>query len=188
MTAPPSAGPSPSLLQRFDEAQRALAALLAEALSTSAPGAFVEAIGLEAIERYLPSDARLRLLQSALQAGRAGRPFDDRALLAAVSPAVLVAHLPAATLREALVRLAPPSASMEVALEISAVIPVVSPPVAPVAATAPVLPGAVAMVAEAGPGEVLESLDEDDELTVALDDEGTKALLAQLPPEDDSST
>ncbi|MCS6901529.1 MAG: hypothetical protein RMJ98_14305, partial [Myxococcales bacterium] len=75
------------LLRRFDGAQSTLSGIFSELLATGSisPGEFLDAIGLDVLERHLPSVLRLRLIRMALQEGRAGRPFDDEALLSAVS-------------------------------------------------------------------------------------------------------
>ena len=99
-----------SALQRFDEAHHSLSSVLGDLLATGAvsPGELIDALGIEALERYLPSVLRVRMMRIALQEGRAGRPFDDEALLGAISPALLAAHLPPAVLRGAIARLCPP--------------------------------------------------------------------------------
>jgi len=107
--------PTSGLLRRFDEAQRSLASALTDLLATGAasPTELIDAVGLEALERYLPAVLRVRMMRLALQEGRAGRPFDDEALLDAVSPSLLAAHLPPAVLRGALERLCPPDAAAD---------------------------------------------------------------------------
>ncbi len=107
--------PTSGLLRRFDEAQRSLASALTDLIATGAasPTELIDAVGLEALERYLPSVLRVRMMRLALQEGRAGRPFDDDALLDAVSPSLLAAHLPPAVLRGALERLCPADAEAD---------------------------------------------------------------------------
>lgn len=136
------------ILQRLDDAQLGLTSLLSDLLNTgvATPAALIDAIGLEALERYLPSLLRVRMLSFALQEGRAGRPFDDDALLSAVSPAMLAVHLPLSVLRVALERLCP----------------------APLSASPP-------HASDPDP------LDESDEVTVAIGESETEALLAGMP-------
>lgn len=166
-TLPPD--PPSHLLQRFDDAQQLVAGLLVEALATSSPGAFIDALGLDALEQHLPAPVRLRLMQRALHDGRAGKPFDDASLLGIVSPGLLAAHVPASVLRQALARLAAPASLAPLPPEVA---------VPPEAAT-PASP----RVGDVDP----EPLDDDDEMTVALDDESTRALLEGIPLEGGSN-
>jgi hypothetical protein len=160
---PPSAHLPPSallgdLLQRLDGAQTVLRSLFAELLAADSvsAGEFLDALGLDALERYLPSLLRVRLMRMALQEGRAGRPFDDEALLSVVSPDMLVSHLPLSVLRETLKKLCAEPGDAE-DLE-------------------PLSEGD-----EVSPAAPIESLDEGDEVTVAIGAEETDALLAQMP-------
>jgi hypothetical protein len=146
------------LLQRFDGAQGTLSTLFTELLATGAISSaeFLDALGLDVLERHLPSLLRVRLLRMALQEGRAGRPFDDEAFLGMVSPEVLVAHLPLVVLREALKKLcAEPGDENDLQ-------PLSDPDGSEVTSA-------------------LESLDESDEVTVAIGADETDALLAQMP-------
>jgi hypothetical protein len=146
------------LLQRFDGAQGTLSALFTELLATGSvsPGEFLDALGLDALERHLPSLLRVRLMRMALQEGRAGRPFDDEALLTVVSPETLVAHLPLVVLRDALKKLcAEPGDADDLQ-------PLSDPDGSEVT-------------------NAVESLDESDEVTVAIGADETNALLAQMP-------
>jgi hypothetical protein len=146
------------LLRRFDMAHEELRTVLATliAAGTVSPGEFLDALGIEALERYLPSLLRVRLMRMALLEGRAGRPFDDEAMLNVVSPEMLVAHLPIVVLREALAKLcAEPGDAADL-------VPLSS-------------PDAVEHT------QSLEALDENDEVTVAIGADETDALLAQMP-------
>jgi hypothetical protein len=153
---PPSALLS-DLLQRFDGAQSALNNLFAELLAAGSvsPGEFLDAVGLDVLEHHLPSVLRVRLMRMALQEGRAGRPFDDEALLRVVSAETLVAHLPLVVLRETLKKLCAEPGDAEDLQPLSD---------------------------QEGPSAPAdEPLDESDEVTVAIGADETDALLAQMP-------
>lgn len=97
------------LLRRFDEAHQVMTSVFADLLTTgvASPSELIDAVGVEALERYLPSVLRVRLMRMALQEGRAGRPFDDEVLLNTISPAMLTIHLPLSVLRVAIEKLCP---------------------------------------------------------------------------------
>lgn len=153
------------LLRRFDVAHGELCAVLSELIASGkvTPVEFLDALGIETLERYLPSLLRVRLMRMALQEGRAGRPFDDEAMLGVISPELLASHLPPAVLREALGKLCVEAGDPE--------------DLQPLSESDEV--GTTHVIESLDEGD--EALDESDEVTVAIGAEETDALLAQMP-------
>lgn len=107
-----------ALAAKFDDARRVAAAILGELVAEGgvSPRALVEAIGMQDLTRYLPEPVRARLLEATLMAGRRGLPFDDRQVLAVVSPDVIARALPLGKLAEVVARLTAPPAETPEAL------------------------------------------------------------------------
>lgn len=107
-----------ALAAKFDDARRVAAAILGELVAEGgvSPRALVEAIGMQDLTRYLPEPVRARLLEATLMAGRRGLPFDDRQVIAVVSPDVIARALPLGKLAEVVARLTAPPAETPEAL------------------------------------------------------------------------
>jgi hypothetical protein len=93
----------------------------------------IEGLSLDRVLELLPKNELVKLLRSAVVAGRHGRPYDDEALLGAMPPAALLDHVPLAEMWESVVvpRIAVPHAF--VAHGVAAKAATTPPPLPPIA-------------------------------------------------------